>query len=810
MTWTRDAFGRVSQIDDPNRGKTIFVNDGFGDLVLSTDALGRSISWRRDALGRPQKRTDTLGGKTLTTTWEWDTATKGKGGLHVLTSPDAVKTYSYTTQGQLEKLILTTNEDLFAASWTYDEFGRSKTLKYPQPIGEAPFQLTRDCDDHGFVIGVGDAITRYWELSDIDDAGRYKTEIFGNGLKTTREYHNEKQAMKSITTSLAGSTIQHLAYDYDGLLSLTSRTDGLQMQNKTERFRYDGLNRLTCAYFSTSENSAAPCAQSFAYTANGNLVDKSDVGKFFYTDPKHPHAITNAQGEKFGYDDMGNQITRPGGISITYTPFDLPSRMTQGADVTIFGYDGDEQRIRKTTPMSETLYFEDLFEQITVGNGKAFRYYVYSPERVIAIVTHGGDDPGTKWLSVDHVGSVESVTNDFGEVLEKRSYDVFGAKPNPKWGEPGDGASSKVTKGFTGHEEDEEFGLVNMRGRWYDPRIARFTTPDPIIANIYDGQCLNSFSYVWNNPLTFVDPSGFLPEELPMTPRDRQDSKGITPAEFIDLVFSSLKEQAPSDKGATIAGAIVSTADTSTTGASGAITKSQEGFGSFVEGLVKGNLSDNDSWSATLGGVVGGLIPGVGLAADIRDLGAAVSHIADGREGAWLEMGAAVIGFVPGGDIAKGIAKSATKATTKVATHVATELVDDAAKVLRGSTATAADGLSGAQKTLGKVNAPRGPPAKRPGNRGHADHQADVEGGGRRQAEALAGPGERVLREEGVRTDKGIRRRADNQVIGTDGRTRVVVESERRPNGKYHQIRVKELEAAGIEVHTRPPSMWGK
>jgi hypothetical protein len=58
-------------------------------------------------------------------------------------------------------------------------------------------------------------------------------------------------------------------------------------------------------------------------------------------------------------------------------------------------------------------------------------------------------------------------------------------------------------------------------------------------------------------------------------------------------------------------------------------------------------------------------------------------------------MGAAVIGFVPGGDIAKGIAKSATKATTKVATHVATELVDDAAKVLRGSTATAADGLRG-------------------------------------------------------------------------------------------------------------------
>jgi hypothetical protein len=75
-------------------------------------------------------------------------------------------------------------------------------------------------------------------------------------------------------------------------------------------------------------------------------------------------------------------------------------------------------------------------------------------------------------------------------------------------------------------------------------------------------------------------------------------------------------------------------------------------------------------------------------------------------------MGVAVIGFVPGGDIAKGIAKGATKATTKAATKVGLELVDDAAKVLKGSTATAADGLNGAQKTLGKVNAPRGPPVE--------------------------------------------------------------------------------------------------
>jgi hypothetical protein len=30
--------------------------------------------------------------------------------------------------------------------------------------------------------------------------------------------------------------------------------------------------------------------------------------------------------------------------------------------------------------------------------------------------------------------------------------------------------TSKTTRGFTGHEEDDEFGLVNMKGRIMDPR----------------------------------------------------------------------------------------------------------------------------------------------------------------------------------------------------------------------------------------------------------------------------------------------------------------------------------------------------
>ena len=58
-----------------------------------------------------------------------------------------------------------------------------------------------------------------------------------------------------------------------------------------------------------------------------------------------------------------------------------------------------------------------------------------------------------------------------------------------------------------------------------------------------------------------------------------------------------------------------------------------------------------------------------------------------------VELGAAIVGFVPGGDIAKGIAKSATKATAKGSAKIGTDLVQEVAKVAKASTAKVVDAL---------------------------------------------------------------------------------------------------------------------
>jgi len=52
-----------------------------------------------------------------------------------------------------------------------------------------------------------------------------------------------------------------------------------------------------------------------------------------------------------------------------------------------------------------------------------------------------------------------------------------------------------------------------MNGRIYDPIIHQMTGPDILDANPYSTQAYNRYAYVMNNPMKYVDPSGFWSEK---------------------------------------------------------------------------------------------------------------------------------------------------------------------------------------------------------------------------------------------------------------------------------------------------------
>lgn len=51
-----------------------------------------------------------------------------------------------------------------------------------------------------------------------------------------------------------------------------------------------------------------------------------------------------------------------------------------------------------------------------------------------------------------------------------------------------------------------------MRARYYVASLGRFASPDTLVENLLHPQSLNRYSYVKNNPLKYIDPSGHLIE----------------------------------------------------------------------------------------------------------------------------------------------------------------------------------------------------------------------------------------------------------------------------------------------------------
>lgn len=103
-----------------------------------------------------------------------------------------------------------------------------------------------------------------------------------------------------------------------------------------------------------------------------------------------------------------------------------------------------------------------------------------------------------QYVHTDALGSIVAVTDQAGQVIERRNYEPFGAQSQP---------SLQNGPGYAGHVSDDATGLSYMQQRYYDPNIGRFLSSDPVHLG-KDGSNFNRYSYVANNPYSGIDPDG--------------------------------------------------------------------------------------------------------------------------------------------------------------------------------------------------------------------------------------------------------------------------------------------------------------
>ena len=57
--------------------------------------------------------------------------------------------------------------------------------------------------------------------------------------------------------------------------------------------------------------------------------------------------------------------------------------------------------------------------------------------------------------------------------------------------------------------DEASTGLVYLNARYYDPAVARFVSPDPLM-NPSDPKTLDPYRYAENNPVVYTDATGLM------------------------------------------------------------------------------------------------------------------------------------------------------------------------------------------------------------------------------------------------------------------------------------------------------------
>jgi RHS repeat-associated protein len=530
-TFQYDQVGRRTYVEDGDRGGSTYSYNGFDEITGVTHADGTITAYEHDAGGRVTKIDSTDG----TTSYVYDAALNGIGLLAEATSATGIVTrFAYDSDGRPIETSWDIDGESFSISRGYDGFGRQMSTTYPAISGVAPVITNNVYDGYGHLREVMHAGETIWRANVADAEGHLKEVELGNGVIERRTFDVARGWLDTLTTLAPdGATLQAMTYDYDVAGKLDSSNDLLT--GRVETYSYDRLDRL--ATWSVGTGGTTLRRTRFEYDHIGNLLGENvELGPgddVIYQVGQHglgPHQLAHGPEGNYEYDKRGRQVAGPTRL-VEFSDFDLPLRIEHEGAVTTFKYDAFRRRVVKAAEDEVTTSLDGLYERrVPVGGRPEHRCHVRAAGRTVAdiVIDEGSGDERVRYLHADRIGSIAMTTDDNGQVVERFRFDPWGRRvtdadvPEPI----SDARRGDVRQGFTGHDHDDELGLVDMKGRIYDPHTRRFLSGDPVVVDPVSSQAWNRYSYVRNNPLRSVDPTGFYeeaPRSGPFEPEDESD-----------------------------------------------------------------------------------------------------------------------------------------------------------------------------------------------------------------------------------------------------------------------------------------------
>ena len=541
--FTYDSLSRLLTASNPESGTISYTYDGNGNLTQKTSpkpdqsnpATTTKINYCYEALNRVTSKaynTTACPPASAAATYSYDQGTNGIGHRTGMTDGPGSATWGYDPMGRVKSETRVTASVTKTTSYVYNLDGSVQSITYP-----STHTVNYTYSAAGRALSAIDPAgpTNYVTSAKYASPGELVTATNGfvqgrfTGINTANVYSNRLQPVLLSATNPT-TTVLSLCYDFHSHTALnyppcnfsasTAGDNGnvYQIANKrddhrTQNFLYDSLNRIQQAYTNgpnwgetfgpTATNPGTP-PSSPGIDAWSNLTNRSGViGKTSY-EGLSCAANTNNQLTTgcLTYDAAGN-VTWDGSLNYLH---DLENRMTKfvGSTTDIYVYDGDGQRVEKTTT-AVALYWYGATGNVldeTSSNGTLVSEYIFFNGKRVA---RRDADNSMKYYFADNLGSASVITNATGAMppLAESDYYPYGGEIPITSGDPNHYK-------FTGKERDTESGLDNFGARYNASSLGRFMSPDPLLnsGRPWNPQTWNRYAYARNNPLAIVDPTG--------------------------------------------------------------------------------------------------------------------------------------------------------------------------------------------------------------------------------------------------------------------------------------------------------------
>lgn len=486
--YSYDGFGNLLSISSPDTGNSFYEYDLNGNILKLTRSNGVTTTYSYDSLNR---RTKAITG-TSVQTWIYDQCTNGIGRLCGTSDGVTAKGYEYTKDGKISVQATSINGVSYPIYWTYDSYGRLEsesrqnesykvTYSYDALSRVNSVKIKIDGVEHTVVSGI-----------EYEPYGGIKNWTYGNGLTRVANYD----------TNYRLTSLNNLSYSYDVNNLIREIDDRTKPQDLTI-YEHDDIGQLVLSS-AFSENFELSEVWHFDKNSNRTKSTSNNQYTFYQTNSGNKLSnTTNIEPKSFIYDDLGNitQKTGHGGnLNFTYDGFNRLNTVNDNSTITTYDYDAFNLRSRKSSNAGSVNYVHSPDGRLvaetdlaTTQNGSLNTVYIWLGGNIIGMVR--GNQ--LNYVHNDHLGRPHKLTNSNKDVVwESRhtSYDSYVIQSN----------IGQFNIGFPGQYYDAESNLWYNWNRYYDATTGRYTQSDPV--GLAGGT--NTYAYVGNNPISFVDYQG--------------------------------------------------------------------------------------------------------------------------------------------------------------------------------------------------------------------------------------------------------------------------------------------------------------